>query len=236
MRYGISKRKDAKSAKITKKERSFFFAFLLCVFALSAIFALSSRAVAQSLYDNDFRKATDGDVPKGIDVLNGSFAIKTVDGRKTIEIPGDPVDAYGALFGPENETNLCVQSTIVATATGKRTPEFGVGLADANGYKLWIMPATSRLQIIKGEVVVTSVAFNWKSGVPTTLKLEARKDGDHTIIEGKAWLKGEAEPKDWQIKFEEKGEAPKGRASIWGSPYSSTPIRFTDLVLNRAGK
>jgi hypothetical protein len=48
-------------------------------------------------------------------------------------------------------------------------------------------------------------------------------------IEGKAWLQTEAEPKDWTIALEEKAEPHPGRASIWGSPYSGTPIRFADL-------
>jgi hypothetical protein len=33
------------------------------------------------------------------------------------------------------------------------------------------------------------------------------------------------------ISFEEKNEPSAGRASIWGSPISTTPIQFDDLVL-----
>jgi hypothetical protein len=235
MRLRRIERQDAKNAK-EKTPGNQFLAFLLGALGVLATLALTHFIFAQPLYSNDFKKAPDGDPPEEIDVLNGTFAIKTIDGNKTIEVPSDPVDAYGALFGPDNETDLRVEATIVATATGKRTPEFGIGLGGANGYRLWLMPATSQLQIIKGEEVVASVPFTWKSGVTTTLQLQARKAGDQTIVEGKAWLKGETEPKDWTVKFTDKAEAPKGRPSIWGSPYSSTPIRFTDLIASRTGQ
>lgn len=217
---------------------------LLSLGALGVLAALAfpplraTRAVnapaAQQLYSNDFEKAADGDPPKDMSVLNGTFAVKAVDGNKVLELAGDPVDSFGVLFGPEGESHLCVQARLYGTATGKRSPEFGVGLGDSNGYKLWLMPATNQLQILKGEDVAATAPFTWKSGTWTVLKLEARAVDGKTIVEGKAWAHGSEEPKDWAVTFEDKDEAPKGRASAWGSPYSSTPIRFDDLIVSKA--
>ncbi len=192
---------------------------------------------AAPLYSNDFEKSPEGDVPGDMVVLTGSsFAIKSVDNNKVLELPGDPLDSYGVLFGPEGESLLAVQARIFATSTGKRNPEFGVGLGDANGYKLWMMPATGQLQIIKGEEVKITVPELWKTGSWTTMRLAARSGGDgKTVVEGKAWTAGEPEPKDWQISFTDDEEAPKGRASVWGVPYSSTPLRFDDLVVTKPG-
>jgi hypothetical protein len=200
---------------------------------LRAAFAANAPS-AQPLYTNDFEKASEGDPPKDVAILNGTFAVKTVDGNKLLELPGDPVDSFGVLFGPDGESHLCVQARLYGTATGKRMPEFGVGLGDSNGYKLWLMPATGQLQILKGEDVVATVPHAWKSGSWTVMKLEAKAADGKTLVQGKAWAQGADEPKDWTIKFEDKDEAPKGRASVWGSPYSSTPIRFDDLVVTKA--
>lgn len=218
-------------------------ALLLGALGVSAVLAfpplhatLAANAPgAQPLYTNDFEKVPEGDPPKDMAVLNGTFAVKAVDGNKVLELPGDPVDSFGVLFGPEGESHLCVQARLYGTATGKRSPEFGVGLGDSNGYKLWLMPAVNQLQILKGEDVVATVPYTWKSGVWTVMKLEAKAAGGKTIVDGKAWAHGSEEPKDWTVKFEDKDEAPKGRASVWGSPYSSTPIRFDDLIVSKAG-
>jgi hypothetical protein len=37
--------------------------------------------------------------------------------------------------------------------------------------------------------------------------------------------------KEWMISLDEKSPPPAGRPSIWGSPYSGTPIRFDDLMV-----
>ncbi len=37
--------------------------------------------------------------------------------------------------------------------------------------------------------------------------------------------------KEWMISLDEKAPPHEGRPSIWGSPYSGTPIRFDDLMV-----
>jgi hypothetical protein len=187
------------------------------------------------LYSSQFQSVAEGEAPKDVAALNGTFVVKTFDGRKVLEIPGDPVDGYGLLFGPDGQSSLVVQSRIYATSTGKRMPEFGVGLGDSGGYKLWFMPATQQLQLIKGDDVVARVpCAPWKSGTWTILKLQTRPSaGGKTLLQGKAWPADQAEPGQWMIQFVDSGEAPKGRASIWANTYSSTPIRFDNLLVSK---
>jgi hypothetical protein len=52
-------------------------------------------------------------------------------------------------------------------------------------------------------------------------------------VEGKAWPAAQDEPADWTIFLEEKQQPPEGRAGIWGSPFSGTPILFDDLLIHR---
>jgi len=38
------------------------------------------------------------------------------------------------------------------------------------------------------------------------------------------------------IAYEEKTPPPNGKASLWGTPYSGTPIWFTDLKVSAIAK
>lgn len=210
----------------------------LCVLCASVVNLLPTRAAdaPAPLYTQDFEKTAEGEAPSDMVILSGTFAVKVVDGNHVLELPGDPLDGFGVLLGPEGEQYLSVQARVQATSTGKRFPEFGVGLGDTNGYKLIAMPAAGQVQIYKGEDVVATAPLAWKSGAWTTVKLQARKNAEgKAVVEGKAWASGEAEPKDWQVTFTDTEDAPKGRASIWGTPYASTPIRFDDVVVTKAG-
>jgi hypothetical protein len=188
------------------------------------------------VYANDFEKVPEGDPPGDIVVLAGKFTVKTIDGNKVLEVPGDPVDGFGFLFGPDDQLLVNVSARIHATSTGKRSPEFGVGLADTNGYRAWVMPATNELQILKGEEVKAHVPYTWKSGSWTTVSLQLRKTAEGYFVEAKCWESGQDEPKGWMVTFAEMDETPKGRPSAWGTPYSSMPIQFDDLKVTKVSK
>src|SRR6266581_3066197 len=53
-------------------------------------------------------------------------------------------------------------------------------------------------------------------------------------VEGKAWKQGATEAASWALSWTESAEPIPGRASIWGTPYATTPIRFDDLQMGRA--
>ena len=117
---------------------------------------------------------------------------------------------------------------------GRRFP-FAVSLNGAGGYRLQVSPAKKSLELYKGDVVKSAVPFDWQSDKWTVLRLQLRKvkDGEWKV-EGKAWTQGSSEPA-WQITVDEKEAPLAGRAGIWGSPYSGTPIRFDDLVVSQLG-
>ena len=112
-----------------------------------------------------------------------------------------------------------------------------VGLNGVGGYKLQISPAKKMIELYKGEDVKASVPFEWQSGGWTMFRLQVRKVKDEVWkVEGKVWLQSGKEPAGWLIAYEEKEAPNAGRASIWGNPYSSTPIQFDDLVIVPATK
>jgi hypothetical protein len=214
------------------------FGFHFKMAAAALIFwAMASGALvyadeAKPLYENNFEKAEVGKVPEEFLVLDGEFAVKEEGGNKFLELPGAPLDSFGLLFGPTEKSDVAVSARINGTKKGRRFPTFGVGLNGQSGYRLQVSPAKGALELYHGETdIVATAPYEWKSGEWTLLRLQLVKSGDVWKLEGKAWTQGAPEPAQAMISFEEKNEPSAGRASIWGSPISTTPIQFDDLVL-----
>jgi len=191
----------------------------------------SRAAEAKILYENNFEKAEAGKLPEDLLVLDGAFTVKAEGGNKFLELPGAPLDTYGLLFGPTESANIAVSTRVYGTGKGRRFPTFGLGLNGVGGYKLQVSPWKKLLELYKGEELAASAPYTWESDSWTILRLQIRKTGESWTIEGKAWKEGAAEPAGWTVSHEEKTEPAAGRASIWGSPYSTTPIRYDDLLL-----
>ncbi|NBV21350.1 MAG: hypothetical protein EBS05_05435 [Proteobacteria bacterium] len=190
---------------------------------------------AIAIYSQDFDKAEEGKVPDGMLVLDGGFAVKAAGSGKVLELPGDPLETFGVLFGPTEKDGLSVQASLLGTGKGRRFPVLAVGLNGVGGYKLQVSPAKKMLEIYKGEEVKAAIPFDWKSGAWVTLKFQVRKvkDGEWKA-EGKAWPQLEAEPAAWQVNFTDTAEPAAGRPSIWGLPFSGTPIQFDNLLVTPA--
>jgi hypothetical protein len=195
---------------------------------------LSAAAVAAetTLYQNNFENAALDQAPADFLVLDGGFAVKQSDGNKYLELPGAPLDNFGLLFGPTTNAGVCVSARIEGTAKGRRFPSFGVGLNGPSGYKLKVAPAKNALELYKGDDLLASAPYHWNSGVWTMLRLRVRAAGAGIWkVEGRAWPQPDAEPQAWTISADETTEPHAGRAALWGSPFSGTPIRFDDLLL-----
>ena len=170
-------------------------------------------------------------------VLGGEFVVKAEGTNKFLELPGAPLDTFAVQFGPGQKENVAVGARIFATAKGRRTPTFGVGLGGVSGFKLQVSPGKKALELLKDQESKTNVSFDWKSGDWVQLRLQVRKlkDGEWKI-EGKAWAQGAVEPKEWMISFAEHEEPIPGKASVLASPFAGTPIWFDDLVVEKIGK
>ena len=200
---------------------------LLSLLCVCCICADSPDPIA---YANDFHAVPVGKPPEDLMILNGSFTVAEFDGAKCLELAADPLDGDGLLFGPAGLVTSRVSARVWAEASGRRFPEFGIGSNDAGGFKLIVVPSQGTIELRRGDEPKASAPFSWKSAAWTRLRLHVSKSPDGSFqIQGKAWLDGTAEPKDWLIHMTEPAEPPAGRASIWGMPYSEKPIRFGEL-------
>ena len=195
----------------------------------------SAAAAERPRYENNFEKADVGKPPEELFVLDGGFAVKEEGGNRFLELPGAPLETYGLLFGPtfdpKQDGGIAVSARFYGTGKGRRFPTFALGANGQGGYRLQVSPAKNVLELYKGESeVMASVPSKWESDSWTVLRLRLQKvkDGEWKI-EGKAWKQGAPEPASWAISQIEKAEPLSGRASIWGSPFAGTPIRFDDL-------
>lgn len=210
---------------------------LLCGGLMCLSIGAFAADAPKPLFENNFESADPGKLPDELMVLAGEFAVKGDGTNKFLELPGAPLDSFAVQFGPAELADVAVSVRAFGTAKGRRFPTFGVGLNGVSGYKLQVSPAKKALELLKDQELKASVAFDWKPGTWTNLRLQVRKvkEGEWRI-EGKAWQQGSVEPGEWSISLDEKEEPIAGKASVMGSPFSGTPICFDDLKVERVGK
>ncbi|HYG75807.1 MAG TPA: hypothetical protein VEK08_12450 [Planctomycetota bacterium] len=195
------------------------------------------RAGDAPVFSQDFEKA---DVDKDAGALeflvlgDGDFKVKQDGANKVLELAPTPLETYGILFGPTETEDVAVRARAFGTSSGRRFPVFAVGVNGVGGYMLRLNPAKKAVEILKGEDVKGSAPYAWTTGTWSILSLSIRKvkDGAWTV-EGKAWEQGKEEPKDALVKFEETEKPTPGRCGAWGIPYSASPIRFDDLLVQK---
>jgi hypothetical protein len=203
---------------------------LCAVLAYSTLLLADAPASAPAPYFNDFEHAAKGKPGDEFQVLSGDFVIREEGGNSFLELPGNPLDTFGLLFGPGESATLDVGARIWGDSTGQQYPEFGIGSNDTNGYKLWLWPAHGTIELRKGDDAKASKPFDWKPGTWLRMRLMVHKADAKTLqVQGKAWPDGTAEPASWLFSFDDTEEPTAGKASVWGLPFSGKPIRFDDL-------
>ena len=202
--------------------------------ALLAVALAAQAQPAKPIYENDFEKCEAGKPPADFMIMYGEFAVRQDDTNKVLELPGAPVDSYSVLFGPSQKSGVAVTARVYGTGKSRRFPSFAVGLNGVAGYKLIVVPSRNDLEIQKGDDVMATVPFKWQTDSWTMLRLQVREVGGVLKVEGKAWTQGSPEPAAWTVTFDDKTDVSAGKASLWGSPYSGTPIRYDDVKLTAA--
>lgn len=197
----------------------------------AAVLAALPLCAAEPIYKNDFEAAAVDKAPADVMVMAGSFEVKQDGANKVLELPGEPLDTFGMLFGPSSKDDVSASARFFGTKKGRKFPTFGISLNGVGGYRLQVSPAKNMLEFVKGDEPKLGVPFTWASDTWTSLRVIVRKAGAGWVIEGKAWPAGSPEPEKPLISVEEKAEPTAGRAGIWGSPYAGTPIRFDDLLI-----
>ena len=158
-----------------------------------------------------------------------------LDGKVTVvngalQLPGEPLELHGVMFGPALLDNLRVSARFQSRAEGRLFPEFGLGLNGIGGYRLMVSPGQKNLKLFRNDVLVHETDHTWVPGDWTHMALQIRPmSGLKWMVNAKVWHSSELEPKEWQLAWTENVEPLPGRATAWGQPFSGTPIAVDDL-------
>lgn len=176
----------------------------------------------------------EGEVPKEVFVVEGKVQIAVKDGNKAIVIdPGAELTDACAQVAVSAAGESAIEARVFASKRARSVPKFGVSVHGMSGYRLLVNAAKKQLELVKADAVAASVPFTWTSDAWLKLKLEVKRGtGDAWLITGKAWPADAAEPSEAMIKAEDKGLKGQGKAGVWGTPYSQTPIYFDDIQVS----
>lgn len=204
--------------------------FLKKSLSVFAMVAGCGCAFADSvLFEQNFEALAAGPMPKEFLALAGEFMVVEQGGGKVLNLPGAPLDTFGAMFGPSSGEPGTVSARFFGTKQGRKYPTFGLSLRGAGGYRLQVSPGKGQLEFYKGDEPLVGVPFQWESGSWMNLRMVLRKGEAGWVVEGFAWKEGSPEPGQPLVKWSLTSEPSAGRAAIWGSPFSGTPIQFDDI-------
>ena len=203
---------------------------------LWAIFILGHASVMAEEVVQDFESLQLGKPPKEFLVLEGKFAVVAHGGGKTLKLEPEPLAECGLLLGKSSKGPMTVEARVLANKRGRRSfPRFGVGTHGISGYRIRVVPAWKRIELIHGDEVVEKAPFQWKSGTWCFMKLALSNAGGRPKVRAWVWMDGEESPAEPTLTFDgEEGELGQGKATIWGTPYSGKEILYDDIKVTRA--
>lgn len=187
----------------------------------------------------DFEKLPEGPLPEDFAVLDADAVFRIVaegtagSSNHVLELSPQPLVEGGVLAGPSIKGAATVMAGFHATGTRRSFPRFGLGLHGAGGFRLLMVPAMKELQLVRDDAVVARIPMAWKSA--TWVKMEfsilAAAEGAGSLIEGRVWEAGATRPDLPQLSHTVTAPPGTGRASLWATPFSATPIRFDDVEI-----
>lgn len=129
-----------------------------------------------------------------------------------------------AWFGWPNLHDYTIQGDFKASEKNGRLPDLGL----INQRYTLDMQGSQRLQIrswtARAELrFAKTMDFKWTANTWYTMKFQSENKDGKAILRGKVWLRGEAEPKDWQIEAADETPNTTGSPGLFGN---STDAEF----------
>jgi len=174
----------------------------------------------------DFEKVEVGKVPMEWVNCNTKFEVRQEEGQGhvLVKLADNPATKRARVFfGDTKMSDYTVQGDV--RSTQKRRQMGDVGLV-AQRYNLILFGNAEKveLQSWQPETARTvSKKFSWKWDTWYTLKLRVETLADKSVkVQGKAWLRGEAEPAEWTVERVD----PPVLANLEGAPglYADAPV------------
>ncbi|MGD8895270.1 MAG: PQQ-binding-like beta-propeller repeat protein [Acidobacteriota bacterium] len=159
----------------------------------------------------------DGKVPRHW-IGAGRFDVADLGGSQRFHKP--PVtrglSRSSVFIGPADMKGYTVEADLLATRQGRRMPDMGV---INQGYTLDVMGRHQRLQIRTWAAHLeksVSMPFTVEPNTWYRAKLRVDVDGARGTVRGKVWKKGEPEPGEWSITYEDPIVVQEGSPGLYG--------------------
>jgi outer membrane protein assembly factor BamB len=167
------------------------------------------RVVSHLPIRQDFEKIPEGRTPGGWVNCQGKFVVESKDGSKVLRKLANnasPLFARAYTYvGKPTWHDYTIQADVMGLRKGENMSDVGIA---ANRYTLVMDGNKQELRIISWEStphprVEQTIPWSWSPNEWYTLKLTVDARGDKGHIRGKAWPRGQPEPKEWTIEFED---------------------------------
>jgi outer membrane protein assembly factor BamB len=183
------------------------------------------RVAPRLPYVQDFEKLPDGVAPAGWVNAQGKVFVTTLkDGSKVLRrnnTVASPLVARGnAYIGLPNMTDYAIEADVmgskIVAGTETHMPDVGIG---ANRYTLALWGNLQRLRLTSWEAIPRvdqPLDFPWQPNNWYRMKLTVEVADDKAVIRGKVWRRGEEEPKDWLVEFNDPTPNREGAPALYG--------------------
>jgi outer membrane protein assembly factor BamB len=172
-------------------------------------------------YVQDFSKVPVDRTPGGWISAQGKFAVKELNGVKVLmkanTIPSAMVSRANTFITLPTVRDYTIQADVMGAKKGNDLPDMGV---INKRYTLQLAGNYQQLRLLSWDAeprIDQSISYKWKPDVWYTLKLRVEQQGDKARLLGKVWERGQEEPKDWTVTFDDPAPNTEGSAGLYGN-------------------
>jgi outer membrane protein assembly factor BamB len=170
-------------------------------------------------YAQDFEKVPEERTPGGWVNTQGKFAVKEVGGSKVLaKLVTNPsplvARAHAFITGPD-ASDYTIETDLQGTKKGDNLPDMGVINCR---YTLQLAGAYQQLRLMSWEAVPRvdkSISFPWKPDTWYRMKFRVEVKDGKALVQGKVWERGQQEPQDWTVSFEDPTPNKEGSAGLY---------------------
>ncbi len=178
------------------------------------------RVIRKMPLFEDFEKETIGLTPRGwINAQGKNFVVKLKDGNKVLRnnnrVASPLVFRSELYFGEPTWMNYTIEAETMGTKVGETLPDMGV---INSRYRLVLMGDLQRLRIDSWDPmprIAVAVPFKIEPGQWYKLKFRVQVRENKALVQGKAWVKGKAEPKTWNVQVNDPNPCYNGCAGLY---------------------
>ena len=188
------------------------------------------RVVGPLPWSENFDGFEVGKFPANWIGIPGKAAVQEVEGAgKVLVKPRSRIGVPRAnfLMGSSDMADYTIQADMLGTVKGRRRPDMGLV---NSGYTLDMQGNHQRLQVRSWAAelrMAETIDFSWEMGVWYTMKMRVDQEPGKTVIRGKVWKQGEAEPAEWSITAEDPHPTLSGSPGLYG--YSPVEIYYDNV-------